>query len=172
MDKSFIRAVACSLCETSEEWIGRHSSFTVCYESSIPHISSRIPFGLPLDAVTNLPSRHASRHVKRFNFNLYARTFLTCVKTSDSSPFFFRSVCFSPPFFWKNDASIGIALYPSRGIIFCIRRPTRIISGAIDYWLLTSTRIFSVEILTKVDEIIKNVQLWMSLDILHIHRFE
>lgn len=80
MDKSFIGAPAAVPCAANEERIGRHSSFTVCCESSMPHISSRIPFGLPLDAVTNLPfpaARPHSRVAKRFNFSLYARTFLT-----------------------------------------------------------------------------------------------
>lgn len=34
------------------------------------------------------------------------------------------------------------------------------INSAIDYWLLTFTSIFFVEILTKVDKIIKNVDLF------------
>lgn len=124
MDKSFIRAVACSLCETSEEWIGRHSSFTVCYESSIPHISSRIPFGLPLDAVTNLPSRHASRHVKRFNFNLYARTFLTCVKTSAIPPHFSSDPCVSPlPFSGKTTYRSGSRFIRHAELFFALVAP-------------------------------------------------
>ena len=117
MDKSFIRAVRCVLSAHSEreEWIGRHSSFTVCYESSIPHISSRIPFGLPLDAATNLPSRpaRAACPCKAIQFQFVCSdVFDSPLKQAAATLAHFSFGSCSPIFFRKS-WSIVIALYLS-----------------------------------------------------------
>lgn len=80
MDKSFIRAIAV-LRGTNEEWIdrlGTHHSLSVASQACL-HISSRIPFGLPLDSITNLPlALYAATEMQTDSGSIYSsQTFST-----------------------------------------------------------------------------------------------